>query len=457
MLIIDETGFIKKGTESVGVKRQYTGTTGKIDNCQIGVFLCQATESGTAFLDRKLYLPKEWALGTERRRKAGIRHRAAPKGRNTRRGRVCHEARAGPADAGPRLRGRGPRHWVTGDSVYGASRTLRRWLEEQKQPFVLAVPSNESLWTGPIWEEGQVQTAAEISAGLPTEAFRRLSAPSSAPPPRGAPIFGNSPLTCNNKMVCSANAVPVSALLTHEEARTTVEARATMPECQVFGLEEWFSTFVSPVNLQVRKMGSAGNGSKGEQLYDWALVPLWRLQMTAEERAWSHAVLIRRSRENPNEETYYVVFASREEASLDSVVPVAGMRWRIEEGFKQAKDVCGLDEYEVRKYEAWHRHITMSLLAHAFLATVVARERKKGTQQSIRTLQRVEELVEELIPLTAPEAQRLMERLLWKKVPCVAAVVHWSLWRRHHQRQAQKCHYWRRSANFLPAGALRKV
>lgn len=72
VLIIDEIGFVKKGTESVGVKRQYTGTTGKIDNCQIGVFLCQATESGTAFLDRKLYLPKEWALGTERRRKAGV-------------------------------------------------------------------------------------------------------------------------------------------------------------------------------------------------------------------------------------------------------------------------------------------------------------------------------------------------------------------------------------------------
>jgi SRSO17 transposase len=201
-----------------------------------------------------------------------------------------------------------PRRWVTGDSVYGSSRTLRQWLEGQKQPFVLAVPSNESLWAGPIWEEGQVQTAAEIAGGLPQKAFHRLS---------------------------------------------------------------------------------AGRGSKGERLYEWALTPLWRLQLTAEEQAWSHALLVRRSTEDPEEVAYYVVFASREEvfasreeASLETVVPVAGMRWRIEEGFEQAKDVCGLDEYEVRKYEAWHRHITLSLLAHAFLAVVAAQEQKKGIEQA---------------------------------------------------------------------------
>jgi len=67
-------------------------------------------------------------------------------------------------------------------------------------------------------------------------------------------------------------------------------------------------------------------------------------------------------------------------------IPVAGMRWQIEEGFEQARNTCALDEYEVRKYEAWHRHITLSLLAHAFLTTVAAREQKKGTQQATRTL-----------------------------------------------------------------------
>jgi SRSO17 transposase len=294
VLVIDETGFIKKGTESVGVKRQYTGTTGKIDNCQIGVFLCQATEAGTAFLDRELYLPKEWAANPERRRKAGVpgevKFATKPKLAQQMLERAFSEGV--------------PRRWVTGDSVYGSSRTLRRWLEEKRQPFVLAVPSNESLWAGPIWEDGQVQTAAEIAYRLPSEAFQRLS---------------------------------------------------------------------------------AGRGSKGERLYEWALTPLWRLQLTDEERAWSHALLIRRSTEDPEEAAYYVVFAPRGEASLETVVGVAGMRWRIEEGFEQAKDVCGLDEYEVRKYEAWHRHITLSLLAHAFLAAVAAREQKKGIQQTTGT------------------------------------------------------------------------
>ena len=276
-------------------ERQYTGTTGKIDNCQIGVFLCQATELGTAFLDRKLYLPKEWASGTGRRRKAGVPDDVEFATKPELARQMLERAFAEGV----------PRRWVTGDSVYGASRTLRRWLEEQKQPFVLAVPSNEPVWTGPIWEEGQVQTAAEISAGLPSEAFRRLS---------------------------------------------------------------------------------AGDGSKGKRLYDWALVPLWRLQVTDEERAWSHALLVRRSRKDPNEEAYYVVFAPREGAPIESIVSVAGTRWRIEEGFEQAKDTCGLDEYEVRKYGAWHRHITLSLLAHAFLAAVAAREQKKGIQQAANPL-----------------------------------------------------------------------
>jgi SRSO17 transposase len=287
VLIIDETGFVKKGTESVGVKRQYTGTTGKIDNCQIGVFLCQATGSGTSFLDRELYLPKEWVANPERRRKVGIPGEVKFATKPELAQQMLERAFAEEV----------PRRWVTGDSVYGSSRRLRRWLEEKRQPFVLAIPSNASLWAGPIWEEGQVQTAAEIAGGLPSEAFQRLS---------------------------------------------------------------------------------AGRGSKGERPYDWALTPLWRLQLTDEERAWSHALLVRRSTEDLEGIAYYVVFAPREEVSLGSVAGVAGTRWRIEEGFEQAKGVCGLDEYEVRKYEAWHRHITLSLLAHAFLAAVAAKEQKKG-------------------------------------------------------------------------------
>jgi SRSO17 transposase len=108
--------------------------------------------------------------------------------------------------------------------------------------------------------------------------------------------------------------------------------------------------------------------------------------LTDEERAWSHALLVRRSTKDPEELAYYVVFAPREEVSLGAVAGAAGSRWRIEEGFEHAKGVCGLDEYEVRKYEAWHRHITLLLLAHAFLAAVAtvavaAKEQKKGSSR----------------------------------------------------------------------------
>ena len=175
--------------------------------------------------------------------------------------------------------------------------------------------------------------------------------------------------------------------------------------------------------------------------------------MTDEERAWSHALLVRRSTKDPEEIADYVVFAPREEVSLGAVAGVAGTRWRIEEGFEQAKGVCGLDEYEVRKYEAWHRHITLSLLAHAFLAAVApvavaAKEQKKGIQQATGPSTGPSKTGGgELIPLTVPEAQRLTERLLWKKAPRAAAVIHGSLWRRHHQYQARECHYRRRSGN----------
>jgi SRSO17 transposase len=100
--------------------------------------------------------------------------------------------------------------------------------------------------------------------------------------------------------------------------------------------------------------------------------------MTPEERAWGHYLLVRRSIKDPSEVAYYVVFAQRAEAELDRLVCVAGMRWHIESCFESAKGECGLDEYEVRRYDAWYRHITLALLAHAFLSVVRAQERKKG-------------------------------------------------------------------------------
>ena len=111
-------------------------------------------------------------------------------------------------------------------------------------------------------------------------------------------------------------------------------------------------------------------------MYDWAVVPLRRLQV-AEEAHLGHYLLLRRSLEEPFEVTYYVVFAPRAEASLEEFVRVAGQRWQIEQGFELAKGECGLDHYEVRKWHAWYRHITLALLAHAFLVAVRAKELKK--------------------------------------------------------------------------------
>ena len=105
-------------------------------------------------------------------------------------------------------------------------------------------------------------------------------------------------------------------------------------------------------------------------------MPLWRLQIQ-EEAHFGHYLLLRRSLEDPTDIAYYVVFAPREEAFLEQLVKVAGQRWNIERGFELAKGECGLDHYEVRKWQAWYRHITLALLAHAFLVAVRAKELKK--------------------------------------------------------------------------------
>ena len=122
---------------------------------------------------------------------------------------------------------------------------------------------------------------------------------------------------------------------------------------------------------------SAGSGSKGERWYDWGLVPLMRLQLTAEAQRWGHYLLIRRSLSTPDELAYYVVYAPRDWVSPEKLARVAGQRWKIEQVFQTAKGECGLDEYEVRRWGSWHRHITLSLLAHALLVAI-----RQATRQS---------------------------------------------------------------------------
>ena len=164
VLVVAETGFLKQGRKSVGVKRQYSGTAGKVENCQIGVFMAYGSGYGAAFLDRELYLPREWAEDVERRREAGV-----PEGVVFRtkaqlaQGMISRAVSAGV-----------PFGWVAGDTVYGNDRKLRRWLEERELPYVLAVKNNEPLWADT--EGGAAPVAARrLAQSVPDDRWQRLT------------------------------------------------------------------------------------------------------------------------------------------------------------------------------------------------------------------------------------------------------------------------------------------
>lgn len=167
--VLDETGFLKKGSCSAGVARQYSGTAGRVENCQIGVFLAYASEHGQTLLDRELYLPKEWAADRDRCRRAGIPDERAFATKPA----LARQMLVRTLAAGVVLA------WVTGDSVYGDDRKLRGWLEERKQAYVLAVSGNEKVWIGQ--EQHQIKT---LLAGLSTEGWERISAGMGSKGPR---------------------------------------------------------------------------------------------------------------------------------------------------------------------------------------------------------------------------------------------------------------------------------
>ncbi len=279
VLVIDETGFLKKGTKSVGVQRQYSGTAGRIENCQIGVFLVYASARGRTFLDRELYLPKGWAADPARRQEAAV---PAPVEFRTK----PQLARAMLERA---LAAGVPAQWVTGDEVYGGDVRLRVWLEAQHCPHVLAVKRTESLWSTTT---GTQVRAAVLAEAVPEAAWERLS---------------------------------------------------------------------------------AGDGAKGPRLYDWTRVPLRPLR----EPGWEHWLLVRRSLADPSDRAYYVCYCPVG-TPLAELVRVAGTRWAIEECFESAKGEVGLDHYEVRRWPGWYRHITLALLAHAYLTVTRAAAVEKG-------------------------------------------------------------------------------
>jgi SRSO17 transposase len=278
VLAVDETGFLKKGTRSAGVARQYTGTAGRVENAQVGVFLAYAASDGSrALIDRELYVPGTWAGDRERCRAAGIGD-DVPFATKPELARQMFE-RAVKAGV--------PFGWAAGDEVYGGNPKLRGWLEEEKIPYVMAVACSEmmAVAAGP-------RRADELAALVPASGWQRLS---------------------------------------------------------------------------------CADGSKGPRLYDWALI--------ATARA-GHWLLARRSL-HPGEkgglELAFFRCWSPRPVTLPELVAVAGARWAVEDCFAEAKNETGLDHYQVRRYRAWYRHVTLAMLAHAFLA-VTARAARPATE-----------------------------------------------------------------------------
>lgn len=173
VLVVDETGFVKKGTHSVGVARQYSGTAGRIENSQIGVFLCYASRYGHALIDRRLYLPKAWAEDSERRREASV----PPEITFATKPVMASEMIAAALDRGISCA------WVLADAVYGSDYKLRRMLEDRGQPYVLAVRSNQHLRF--LTDEGLAQTSpAYLAEELEADDWHALSAGEGAKGPR---------------------------------------------------------------------------------------------------------------------------------------------------------------------------------------------------------------------------------------------------------------------------------
>jgi SRSO17 transposase len=173
VLVVDETGFLKKGTKSAGVQRQYSGTAGRIENCQVGVFLTYASTKGRALIDRELYLPKEWAADPGRRAEAHVPEQVTFQTKPQ----LAQQMLARAVEV------QVPTGWVTADEVYGGDARLRAFLEEHDLAYVLAVKATQPLWAA--GEQGPAELPArELVAGLPARAWRRLSAGDGAKGPR---------------------------------------------------------------------------------------------------------------------------------------------------------------------------------------------------------------------------------------------------------------------------------
>lgn len=278
VLVVDETGFLKKGVKSAGVQRQYSGTAGRIENCQLGVFCAYASGKGRTLIDAELYLPKSWTEDPERCREAAIPDDAVFATKAT----LAKKMLARALDAGV------PARWVTADEAYGGDYKFRSWCEDQRIGYVVAVPRNQTI---PI--TAGCTRADHLVAQAPSEAWKRLS---------------------------------------------------------------------------------CGAGAKGPRMFDWAVASLLAAPWSTPV-GWSRWLLARRAL-TPNSkgelEIAYYLCCAPTGTSDNELIRVAGARWAVEDCFQTAKTEIGLDHYQVRRYDAWYRHITLAMLAHTYLAVTAA-------------------------------------------------------------------------------------
>ncbi len=303
--VVDETGFLKKGQKSVGVKRQYTGTAGKVENCQVGVFLTYFARGGRCFLDRRLYLPEEWCSDEKRCREAKVPAEVTFKTKPELAVEMLEHAWAQGV----------PMSWVTGDEVYGDAPYLRDAVAGAGKTYVLAVAANTPVWR----ERPAVEEPVAGGKGRPrTKPRLSADAPSSE---KVAAVIASGPA------------------------------------------KDWQRLTVSA-------------GEKGPRTYDWTRVRVVesRDRLPGLE-SW---LMAQRSITDPTDIAYYLSDAPTS-TPLSTMAHVASARWSIETTIEEGKGETGLDEYEVRYWHSWHRHITLSMMAHAWLASIRQKAGKKTT------------------------------------------------------------------------------
>jgi SRSO17 transposase len=286
--IFDETGFLKKGEKSAGVSRQYSGTAGKVENCQIGTFFAYSSTAGSVLIDRRLYLPEVWTSNRERCRAAKIPDAVTFQTKPEQAQEMFEEALA-----------RG--------MPLGNAPALRNAIDKADKKYVLAVAS-----TTPVW----------------------LQNPGKLLPKR---VLGNQ------------HSVSVGEAIKQ--------------------VSRWERLCVEM-------------GEKGPIIYDWTLVPI--REQTNKKPGRAGWLLARRSVEQPEEIAYYLSNAGQT-ARISTLAKVASARFNIELCFKQAKGETGLDHYEVRCYKSWYRHITMSMMALAFLVVLCGRATQAEDKKTSRS------------------------------------------------------------------------